>query len=363
MKKKLLSVVLAGMMVAATLSGCGSNTKETEAVTEAATEAATEEVTEAATEAETEEVTEAATEAETEEVTEAAEETEEETEEVTEAAEETEEETEEVTEAAEETEEETEAAETEEAEEAADYTLKEGTLMVGMEIGYPPMEYFDEDGATAIGFDVEVATALADVLGLELELVDTAWDGIFAGVTTDKYDCIISSVSYTEDRNDTYLLSSAYVANAPVIVVPNDSEIADVMDLEGMSVAVQMETTADYLIQEYIADGLDTDLRQYEKVINAFDEIKAGRVDAVCTDSVVASYYLGDDASDYKTVWQSDEKEPIVICMKQGNDALAEKINEGMAELFENGTMAELAVKYFGTEDVIDGLAEGFGAE
>ncbi|MCD7885845.1 MAG: ABC transporter substrate-binding protein [Lachnospiraceae bacterium] len=235
--------------------------------------------------------------------------------------------------------------------------------MVGMEIGYPPMEYFDEDGATAIGFDVEVATALAEELGLELEIVDTAWDGIFAGVTTDKYDCIISSVSYTDDRNENYLLSSPYVANAPVIVVPNDSDIADIMDLDGKTVAVQMETTADYLIQEYIADGLDTDLRQYEKVINAFDEIKAGRVDAVCTDSVVASYYLGDDANDYATVWQSDEKEPIVICMKKDNDALAEKINEGMAALFENGTMAELAVKYFGTEDVIEGLAEGFGVE
>lgn len=329
MKKRILTAMLAAMMVAATLSGCGSSSdsgsSETEAKTEAVTEAAE-------TETETEEVTEAA---ETEEETEAAE-----------------------------TEEETEAAETEEAaEEESDYTLKSGVLMVGLEIGYPPMEYFDEDGATPIGFDVEVATALAEELGLELELVDTAWDGIFAGVTTDKYDCIISSVSYTEDRDNTYLLSSPYVANAPVIVVPNDSDIADIMDLDGKTVAVQMETTADYLIQEYIADGLDTDLRQYEKVINAFDEIKAGRVDAVCTDSVVASYYLGDDATDYKTVWQAEEKEPIVICMKQGNEALAEKINEGMVALFENGTMAELAVKYFGTEDVIEGLAEGFGVE
>ncbi len=268
------------------------------------------------------------------------------------------------TEAATQTEESTEAeTSSEAAEESSDYTIESGVLMVGMEIGYPPMEYFDEDGATPIGYDVEVATALAEVLGLELEIVDTAWDGIFAGVTTDKYDCIISCVSYTEDRDSNYLLSSPYVANAPVIVVPNDSEIADIMDLEGMAVAVQMETTADYLIQEYIENGLDTDLRQYEKVINAFDEIKAGRVDAVCTDSVVASYYLGDEATNYKTVWQSDEKEPIVICMKQGNEALAEKINEGMAELFENGTMAELAVKYFGTEDVIEGLAEGFGVE
>ncbi|MCC8045852.1 MAG: ABC transporter substrate-binding protein [Clostridiales bacterium] len=317
MKKRIITAILAAMMVAASLSGCGSSTdSETEAKTEAVTEAATEAV-----------------------------QTEEETEAVTEAAE-------------------TEAAETEvAAEEVSDYTIKEGVLMVGMEIGYPPMEYFDEDGATPIGYDVEVATALAEELGLELEIVDTAWDGIFAGVTTDKYDCIISSVSYTEDRDETYLLTAPYVANAPVIVVPNDSDIADIMDLDGKTVAVQMETTADYLIQEYIADGLDTDLRQYEKVINAFDEIKAGRVDAVCTDSVVASYYLGDDASDYQTVWQAEEKEPIVICLKKDNEALEAKINEGMAALFENGTMAELAVKYFGTEDVIEGLAEGFGVE
>lgn len=241
-------------------------------------------------------------------------------------------------------------------------TLKEGKLMVGAEIGYPPMEYYDEDGSTPIGFDVEVAAALAEQMGLELELVDTAWDGIFAGVDTDKYDCILSSVSYTEDRDENYLLSAPYVANAPVIVVPNDSEIADIEDLAGKSVAVQMETTADYLIQERVSGGLDTDLRQYEKVINAFDEIKAGRVDAVCTDSVVASFYLGDEAGNYKTVWQSDTKEPVVICMKKGNDALAAELNKAMAAIFESGKMKELAEKYFGS-DITEGLESGFTAE
>ena len=187
---------------------------------------------------------------------------------------------------------------------AAYTTIKEGVLTVGTEIGYPPMEYFDTDGATPIGFDMELAQALADDMGLKLEIVDTAWDGIFAGVDTGKYDVILSSVSWLEERNEKYLLSKTYIANAPVIVVPNDSTIADIQDLDGKSVAVQMETTADYLVQKYIADGLNTDLRQYEKVINAFDELKAGRVDAVCTDQVVASYYLGDEASDYKTVWE-----------------------------------------------------------
>ena len=233
-------------------------------------------------------------------------------------------------------------------------TIEEGVLMVGVEIGYPPMEYFDEDGATAIGFDIELAQALADDMGLELELVDTAWDGIFAGVDTDKYDVIISSVSWTEERDENYNLSKTYVANAPVLVVPADSEIADITDLEGKTVAVQMETTADYLIQEYIEEGLDTDLRQYEKVINTFDDLKAGRVDAVCTDSVVASYYLGDDANDYKTVWQSDEAEPICMCLKKGNDELQAQLEEALDNIKESGQLAEIAIKYFGSDITAD---------
>ena len=231
--------------------------------------------------------------------------------------------------------------------------LKEGTLMVGAEIGYPPMEYFDEDGSTPIGFDVELAQALADDMGVKLELVDTAWDGIFAGVDTDKYDVIMSSVSFTQDRDENYLLSDPYIANAPVLVVPKDSDITSIEETKGRTIAVQMETTADYIVQDYNEEGLGADLRQYEKVINAFDELKAGRVDSVCTDSVVAAYYLGDAASDYKTVWQSPTKEPIVMCMKKGNDTLKEKLEASLNNLRDSGKLSEICVKYFGNDDPI----------
>ena len=233
-------------------------------------------------------------------------------------------------------------------------TIKEGTLMVGIEIGYPPMEYFDEDGKTPIGFDVEMATALAEDMGLELELIDTAWDGIFAGVDTDKYDVVISSVSWTEDRNDKMLLSKTYIANAPVLVVPNESEIADIQDLAGKSVAVQMETTADYLVQEYVTGGLDTEVKQFDKVINAFDELKAGRTDAVCTDSVVAAFYLGDDAANYKTVWEAEEKEPICMAFKKGNDGIKTAVEASLDNIKASGKLAEIANKYFGTDSVIN---------
>ncbi|MBO4235350.1 MAG: amino acid ABC transporter substrate-binding protein [Firmicutes bacterium] len=233
-------------------------------------------------------------------------------------------------------------------------TIKEGTLSVGIEIGYPPMEYFDEDGKTPIGFDVEMMTAIAEDMGLKLELIDTAWDGIFAGVDTDKYDVVVSCVSWTEDRSQKMLLSKTYVANAPVLVVPKDSTVADIKDLEGKTVAVQMETTADYLMQEYVAGGLGTELKQFDKVINAFDELKAGRTDAVCTDSVVAAFYLGDEASNYKTVWEADEKEPICMAFKKGNDALKAAVEASLDNIKASGKLAEIANKYFGTESVID---------
>jgi len=94
-----------------------------------------------------------------------------------------------------------------------------GVLSVGADIGYPPMEYYDNDGRTPIGFDIDVGKEIAALLGLGYEVIDTAWDGIFAGVERGDYDCIISSVSITPARQQVYLLTDPYVANALCIVV------------------------------------------------------------------------------------------------------------------------------------------------
>lgn len=235
-------------------------------------------------------------------------------------------------------------------------TIKDGVLMVGMEIGYPPMEYFDTDGSTPIGFDVEVAGALAEYMGLELELVDTAWDGIFAGVDTEKYDCIISCVSITSERQEQFNLTRPYVSNHTVLIVPNESEIDSLEGLSGHSTAVQAETTSDDYMKAHSAE-LGVELYQYDKVINCFDDLKVGRADSVFTDSVVAAYYLGDDAANYKTVWENEELEPIGICLKKGNDDLTAAIEEAMDALYANGTLGKIAEKYFGT-DLTAGLRD-----
>jgi ABC-type amino acid transport substrate-binding protein len=94
-----------------------------------------------------------------------------------------------------------------------------GTLTVGAEVGYPPMEYTTEDGLTFIGYDIDVGKAIADLLGLEHNVINTSWDGIFAGLEKAQYDCIISAVSITPARLEKYILTSPYVMNQQCIVV------------------------------------------------------------------------------------------------------------------------------------------------
>lgn len=99
-------------------------------------------------------------------------------------------------------------------------TLNEGVLKVGMEVGYPPMEYVDTDGITPIGFDVELAGKIAEKLGLKLEIVNTAWDGIFAALDNSEFDMIMSSVSITPERQEKFILTEPYISNKIVLVVP-----------------------------------------------------------------------------------------------------------------------------------------------
>ncbi len=231
-------------------------------------------------------------------------------------------------------------------------TLKDGVLQVGMEIGYPPMEYFDTDGTTPIGFDVELSKAIAEYLGMEVEYVDVAWDGIFAGLDSDKYDMVCSSCSIIPERQQNYLMSKPYVQNRIELLVPADSDITGLDNLSGKSIGVQAETTADIYLQDH---DTGCDIMQYDKIINCFDELKSGRVDGVLVDSVVAAYYLGEDESKYNVVWEGEDAEPLGITFKKGNDPLCEKVEEALDALAADGTTAKIAEKYFGS-DITEGI-------
>ena len=221
---------------------------------------------------------------------------------------------------------------------------------MGMEIGYPPLEYYDDDGVTPIGIDVELANALAEEMGVKVELIDTAWAGIFAGLDKGDYDCIISAVSITSDRLLEFEFSDPYIKNYQCIVTKSDASVkpASLDDLKDLNVGYQEETTSDDYLNNYMnVHGLTVNTNAYAKVINVFDDLGLGRLDAVVCDSIVAESYVADGT--YEITWQQgedEETEEFGICMKKGNTELKDQVNAALSTLDENGTLGEIIHKY-----------------
>jgi polar amino acid transport system substrate-binding protein len=231
-------------------------------------------------------------------------------------------------------------------------TIKKGVLTVGMEVGYPPMAYYDADGKTEIGFDVEMAKAIAAKMGLGVEFVNTAWDGIFAGVNTGKYDCIMSSVTINPARLAAHNFSKPYVSNTLAMVLLKGSTVTARTPQEcvGMDVAYQEETTSDTYMTDLAEKGLQFNAREYEKVMYCFDELKLGRVNVILTDLLVAYDYVAPADSPFEIVWKSPEAEQFGICMKKGADELTAAINKALDELFADGTMLKISNIVFGMD-------------
>lgn len=229
-----------------------------------------------------------------------------------------------------------------------------GTLTIGSEIGYPPFEDFADDGVTPIGYDVDFAYALGDKLGLDIVFINTAWDGIFQGIGVN-YDCAISAVTITEERKETMLFSDPYINNYQAVVVSADyeGEINSFLDLNGMTIAVQKETTSDILMSDYVDTGsIDCTISANEKIVTCFTQLTNGEVDAVVVDSTVAVGYLAANPDAYVIAFQDDsEPEQFGVALGLENTALQAAINEAIAELTEEGFFDESIAYWFGAAE------------
>ena len=174
-------------------------------------------------------------------------------------------------------------------------------LKIGVDDSYPPMEYKDEKSNT-VGFDIDVAKEIAKRLGKEPLFISTAWDGIFSALNTNKFDCIISSVSMTPKRLDEFTFTKPYIANSQMIVVkPDDNSITKPEDLAGKKVGCQVSTTSNISATKLREKGIKfAELKTYDQVIQPFADMKAGRIDVIIVDEVVGQYYIERDKANFK---------------------------------------------------------------
>jgi polar amino acid transport system substrate-binding protein len=200
-----------------------------------------------------------------------------------------------------------------------------------------------------------MAKAIAANLGLEVELVDTAWDGIFAGVDTGKYDCIMSSVTYTEERALIFNFTKPYIANSQLLVVRKDSKVKPktLEEVKGLRLTYQAETTSDTMATEWIAaTKANVEVFEYDKVMNCFDDLTLNRVDVILVDSVVAAEYLSRPNNPYEITAEVSNDEVLAICIKKGNDALTTVLNSALDALYADGTLQRISQDVFGTDVV-----------
>ena len=231
---------------------------------------------------------------------------------------------------------------------------KSDTLKVAIDDTYPPMEYIDDNGEL-VGFDIEMAAAMAKEMGVEIEFISTGWDGIFAGLQADQYDCIISSVSMTTDRMETMDFTSPYLANGQVImVVPGDDSITSMEDLAGKKVGVQFATTADEAADKAL-ESVDFEKIAYDDMTTCLTAMKAGQVDCIVADMAVAIAAVQEDPESYVVSSVALTNEPIAIAVNKGNTELLDALNAALIAVQEDGTLSAISEKYLGgdyTQDI-----------
>ena len=221
-----------------------------------------------------------------------------------------------------------------------------GTLTVATEGTYRPFSYHDESG-DLVGFDVEIAEAVADKLGLEIEFEETQWDAIFAGLDAGRFDVIANQVSINPEREEKYLFSEPYTVSPGVIVVPEDDDsITSFEDLEG-------KTTAQSLTSNWyeLAKDSGATVEAVEGWAQAVALLEQGRVDATVNDSLTfLDYENTEGPTGLKIAAETDEPGLSAFALTQDKEALVEAIDGALAELREEGVLAEISEKYFGAD-------------
>ena len=226
--------------------------------------------------------------------------------------------------------------------------VTDGTLTVATEGTYRPFSFHEEDGAgELVGYDVEIIEAVAEKLDLEIEFQETQWDAIFAGLDAGRFDLIANQVTINDDREKNYLFSDAYTVSPGVIVVPDDDDsISSFADLEGKTTAQSLTSNWYELAQESGAT-----IEAVEGWAQAVALLQQCRVDATINDNLTfLDYEKSEGPTGLKIAAETDEPGLSAFALTQDKEALAEAIDGALAELREEGVLAEISEKYFGAD-------------
>lgn len=225
-------------------------------------------------------------------------------------------------------------------------TLTKGKLTMGSDTSYPPFETME--GSKPVGFDVELAQAIAKKMGITLEVISTAWDGIIPGLKTNKYDVIMSAMTITADRKKQISFSDPYIDSNQSLCVANNSAIKSTKDLNGKVVGVQIDTTGQTKAEEIQTSAGIKEIQKFDTILVAFEALEQGKIDAIINDYPVNMYVSGKRGKT-KVVETIKTNEQYGIGVNMTNTKLLGSINKALQGLRDDGTYTTIYTKWFGS--------------
>ena len=224
-------------------------------------------------------------------------------------------------------------------------TVEAGKLTMATNATFPPYE-MTTDAGTIEGIDVDTAQAIAEKLGLELQIDDMDFDAALLSVQQGKADIAMAGITVTDERMAVMSFSDSYATGIQSVIVPEGSDIASVDDLAGKKIGTQRGTTG-YL---YCSDDFGEDaVVAYDNGLTAVQALNNGQVDAVVIDNEPAKAYVESNPG-LKILDTSYAEEDYAIGMNKGNTALLEAVNAALEELKADGTLQAIVDKYIKAE-------------
>lgn len=230
------------------------------------------------------------------------------------------------------------------AEEAVEDVLADGVLTVGTNAEFPPFEYVDDNGEPD-GFDIALIKAIGEKLGVSVEVENMEFESLVSSIGS-KIDVAIAGMTVTDERKGSVDFSDPYYEAVQFVIVPAGSEIATVEDLVGKTIGVQLGTTGDFIASDDIAD---TTVNQYNKGVDAVNDLLNGRVDCVIIDKNPALVFASKFEDQLVALDGAQFEfgvEEYAIALPKGDTALAEKINAALEEIKADGTFDKLVETY-----------------
>ena len=221
-----------------------------------------------------------------------------------------------------------------------------GVMVVGTEGTYSPNSYHDDNG-DLVGFDVEVAKAIGEHLGVEVEFFEAEWDSLFAAMDSGRVDTVINEVEYSEERALKYDFSEPYTYVHGALLVAGDNEdITTFEDLDGKRAAQNLTSSWGTLAQEYGAELVSVD-----SVNQTMELIASDRADATLNaETAFGDYMKNHPEADVKIVARTDFTTSSLVPVRKYQENFLNAVNEALEEMRESGELKAISEKYFGMD-------------